>query len=64
MCFWMFDFQPKLRPVVDVKKVTTAVLCYAVRLKLYATSGGVKPMYVLTPLDGSAGIIFGRKNVL
>ena len=46
-------------PVVDVKKVATAV-----RLTLYATSGGVKLTYVLTPLDGSAGVIFGRKNVL
>ena len=50
--------------VVDVKKVTTAVLCYAVRLTLSATSSGAKLTYVFTLLDGSAGVIFGRKNVL
>ena len=52
------------KPVVNVKKVTTAVFCYVVRLTLSATSGGVKLTYVFTPLDGSAGVIFGRKNVL
>ena len=39
-------------PVVDVTKVPTAVLCYAVCLTPYAASGGVKLTCVITTLDG------------
>ena len=49
-------------PVVDVKKVTTAVLRYAVRLTPYAASSGVKLTCVFTPLDGSAGVITAVKT--
>ena len=50
--------------VVDVKKVTMSALRYALRLLPYATSGGVKLLCIFTPLDGSAGMMSGRKNVL
>ena len=51
-------------PVVDVKKVTTAVLRYAVRLTPNAASSGMKLTCVFTPLDGSAVANYVRKIVL
>ena len=49
---------------VDVIKVTTDVLFFELRLTLNAASGGMKVTCVFTPLDGSAGVIYGRRNVL
>ena len=46
-----------LTTVVDVMKVT---LCRT----LHAASGGVKLTCVITPLDGSVGVKYDRKNVL
>ena len=43
--------------MVDVMKVT-------LRRTLHAASGGVKLMGAITPLDGSDGVEYSRKNVL
>ena len=56
--FWHSkESNSKRQPVVDVMKVT-------LRRKLYAAGGGVKLTRVITPLDGSVGMKYGRKHVL
>ena len=53
----VFFTESRLLLLVNVMKVT-------LRRTLHAASGGVKLTPVITPLDGSVGVKYGRRNVL